>query len=35
MLKVEILDSMYVTRLLVEDGAVFGAYGFDLADGSR
>ena len=34
-LRVEILDSMYVTRLLVEDGAVFGAYGFDLVDGSR
>ena len=35
LLRVGILDSVYVTRLLVEDGAVFGAYGFDLVDGSR
>jgi succinate dehydrogenase / fumarate reductase flavoprotein subunit len=34
-LHVPIIDDVYVTRLLVEDGTVFGAYGFDLNDGSR
>ncbi|MFI6815587.1 L-aspartate oxidase [Nonomuraea sp. NPDC050328] len=34
-LGVPILDSVYITRLLVRDQAVFGAYGFDPADGSR
>ena len=35
-LQVPILDTVYVTRILVnEDGAVFGAYGFDLEDGTR
>jgi len=35
-LDVPILDTVYVTRILVnEDGAVFGAYGFDLEDGTR
>ena len=34
-LRIEVLDTLYVTRLLVADGAVFGAYGFDLVDGSR
>src|SRR5919106_3927690 len=34
-LQVSILDSVYVTRLLVKDNVVFGAYGFDLQDGSR
>jgi succinate dehydrogenase / fumarate reductase flavoprotein subunit len=34
-LGVPILSSCYVTTLLVDDGAVFGAYGFDLEDGSR
>ena len=34
-LRVRILDSMYVTRLLVRDRVVFGAYGFDLEDGTR
>ncbi|HLT62764.1 MAG TPA: FAD-dependent oxidoreductase, partial [Microlunatus sp.] len=34
-LGVTILDGVYVTRILVDDGTVFGAYGFDLADGSR
>lgn len=33
-LDVPILDSVYVTRILVHDGAVFGAYGFDLNDGT-
>jgi succinate dehydrogenase / fumarate reductase, flavoprotein subunit len=28
-------DHVYVTRLLVHDGRVFGAYGFDVEDGSR
>jgi succinate dehydrogenase / fumarate reductase flavoprotein subunit len=34
-LQVSILDTVYVTRLLVRDNVVFGAYGFDLDDGSR
>jgi succinate dehydrogenase / fumarate reductase, flavoprotein subunit len=28
-------DDLYVTRLLVHDGRVFGVYGFDVEDGSR
>jgi succinate dehydrogenase / fumarate reductase, flavoprotein subunit len=28
-------DDVYVTRLLVHGGRVFGVYGFDIADGSR
>ncbi|MFJ3671133.1 FAD-binding protein [Streptomyces sp. NPDC090106] len=34
-LGVPVLTGVCVTRLLVDDGTVFGAYGFDLADGSR
>ncbi|KND37300.1 L-aspartate oxidase [Streptomyces acidiscabies] len=34
-LAVPVLDSVYITRLLVHEGAVFGAYGFDLNDGTR
>jgi succinate dehydrogenase / fumarate reductase flavoprotein subunit len=34
-LQVSFLDNVYVTRLLVKDNMVFGAYGFDLQDGSR
>lgn len=34
-LKVPILDTVCVTRLLVRDNVVFGAYGFDLDDGAR
>ncbi|MFC8796479.1 L-aspartate oxidase [Promicromonospora sp. NPDC057138] len=34
-LGVPMLSTCYVTRLLVDHGAVFGAYGFDLVDGSR
>ena len=35
-LNVPILDTVYITRILVDDdGAVFGAYGFDLDDGTR
>ncbi len=32
---VDMRDDVYLTRLLVHDGRVFGAYGFDLDDGSR
>jgi succinate dehydrogenase / fumarate reductase, flavoprotein subunit len=32
---VQTRDDVYVTQLLVHDGRVFGAYGFDLDDGSR
>ncbi|WP_369226952.1 L-aspartate oxidase [Streptomyces sp. R39] len=34
-LDIPMLDSVYITRLLVHDGAVFGAYGFDLGNGTR
>jgi succinate dehydrogenase / fumarate reductase, flavoprotein subunit len=34
-LQVPILDRVYITRLLVHDHAVFGAYGFDLENGTR
>jgi succinate dehydrogenase / fumarate reductase, flavoprotein subunit len=34
-LGIEMRDDLYVTRLLVHDGRVFGAYGFDVDDGSR
>ncbi|RPK32711.1 FAD-binding protein [Streptomyces sp. ADI93-02] len=34
-LAVPVLPNVYVTRLLVDDGTVFGAYGFDLVNGSR
>jgi succinate dehydrogenase / fumarate reductase flavoprotein subunit len=34
-LRVPTLPGVHVTALLVDDGAVFGAYGFSLADGSR
>lgn len=33
-LQVPINDSIYITRLLVGDGKVFGAYGFDIVDGA-
>ena len=33
-LAVPIIDSVYITRLLVSDGRVFGAYGFDVVDGT-
>ena len=32
---VEMRDDVYLTRLLVHDGRVFGAYGFGVDDGSR
>lgn len=34
-LSVPVLSTVYITRLLVNEGVVFGAYGFDLVDGSR
>ncbi|WP_425953374.1 L-aspartate oxidase [Xylanimonas sp. McL0601] len=34
-LDVPVLSTVYVTQLLVTEGVVFGAYGFDLVDGSR
>ncbi|HEV7978618.1 L-aspartate oxidase [Amycolatopsis sp.] len=34
-LEVPVLDSVYVTRILVRDNVVFGAYGFDLDTGRR
>lgn len=34
-LGVSVRDDVYVTRLLVHDGRVFGCYGFGLDDGSR
>ena len=34
-LQIPILDTVYITRLLVQCNAVFGAYGFDLEDGTR
>ena len=32
---VQMRDDVYVTRLLVHENSVFGAYGFDVDDGSR
>ncbi|MEU1231389.1 FAD-binding protein [Streptomyces sp. NPDC005828] len=34
-LDIPMLDTVYITRILVHDGAVFGAYGFDLNNGTR
>ncbi|MFD6062102.1 L-aspartate oxidase [Rhodococcus wratislaviensis] len=34
-LRIRIIDTCYVTRILVRDNVVFGAYGFDLDDGGR
>src|SRR3546814_17656756 len=34
-LDIPILDGLYITRILVDDNAVFGGYGFDLNDGTR
>jgi succinate dehydrogenase / fumarate reductase flavoprotein subunit len=34
-LNIPIHDSCYITRVLVRDNVVFGAYGFDLNDGTR
>jgi len=35
LLDIPILDTVYISRILVRDNVVFGAYGFDLEDGSR
>lgn len=34
-LGIPIMDSVYISRLLVRGNVIFGAYGFGLADGSR
>lgn len=34
-LDVPVLDNVYITRILVRDNVVFGAYGFDLDTGGR
>ena len=34
-LDIPVLDTCYVTQILVRDNVVFGAYGFDLGNGSR
>jgi len=34
-LDIPILDSVYITRILVSDNVVFGAHGFDLRDGTQ
>jgi succinate dehydrogenase / fumarate reductase flavoprotein subunit len=34
-LGVQVADDLYITRLLVHEGRVFGAYGFDVDDGTR
>jgi len=33
-LQVPIIDTVYITRLLVSEGRIFGAYGFDIVDGT-
>lgn len=33
-LQVPIIDTVYITRILVADNRVFGAYGFDIVDGT-
>ena len=33
-LEVPIVDTIYITRLLESDGRIFGAYGFDIVDGT-
>ena len=36
LLDIPVLDTVYITRILVnDDGAVFGAYGFDLENGTK
>ncbi len=34
-LHVNVVDTIYITRLLTSGGRIFGAYGFDVTDGSR
>lgn len=33
-LQVPIIDTVYITRLLTSNGRIFGAYGFDIVDGT-
>jgi len=33
-LEVPVVDTIYITRLLTDDGRIFGAYGFDIVDGT-
>lgn len=33
-LNVQVIDTIYITRILVSNGTVFGAYGFDIVDGT-
>ncbi|WP_135848384.1 L-aspartate oxidase [Serinibacter arcticus] len=33
-LQVRVIDTIYITRILVADGTVFGVYGFDVVDGA-
>ncbi|MFD6812674.1 L-aspartate oxidase [Enteractinococcus coprophilus] len=34
-LEIPILDTVYITDILTDDNRVFGAYGFDISDGTR
>ncbi|MEU3364360.1 FAD-binding protein [Streptomyces pseudogriseolus] len=34
-LRIPVLEGVYITRILTHEGAVFGAYGFGLKDGTR
>lgn len=34
-LQIQVIDTLYITKLLVHDNVVFGAYGFDLDNGTR
>ena len=34
-LDIPILESVHITKLLVRDNVIFGAYGFNLQDGTR
>ena len=34
-LRIPMLDSVYITKLLVRDGVIFGAFGFDVNDGTH
>ncbi|MGO1318678.1 MAG: FAD-binding protein [Galactobacter sp.] len=34
-LDVPVIDTVYITRLLVSDGTIFGAYGFDVVTGEK
>jgi len=34
-LNIPIIDNLYITKLLVSDNVVFGAYGFEIANGRR